>query len=340
MKKLTYEQVKITIGTKGYELISCEYENNVTPLTLKCSHGHTFVSDYKRIQRGIGCIHCSPTKKLTNEQVTSFFKGEGYELLEPYVNANSKISVKCPKGHVYTTKYSIFYTGKRCPHCYGNAKKTENDYKELVKSINSTLLECLPNGYLKIQCSEGHVYSTHRDVVKAGFKCPECSRIKKSHTFEFIKQTVEADGYKLLSTSYKSRRKIELECPKGHNYSVMFGDFLNKGVRCPRCFGGTSKAEKQLIEFVKTLGVTVIENDRSQIVNPLTGRYLELDAWMPSLNKAIELNGEYWHTDEKDKIKECLCEQASIDLLVIKYSEWKHNNNNTLDRIRTFIGDV
>ncbi len=77
------------------------------------------------------------------------------------------------------------------------------------------------------------------------------------------------------------------------------------------------------------------------IVNPKTGNYLELDIFLPELNKAIEYNGIYWHSKEnvknRDKLKSTQCKNKGIDLLVIEESDWiKNKNFGILD---CFMGD-
>lgn len=50
-----------------------------------------------------------------------------------------------------------------------------------------------------------------------------------------------------------------------------------------------SKAEKEIVQFIVSLGVTVVENDRTV----LSGH--ELDIYVPDYKLAIEYNGLYWH---------------------------------------------
>jgi hypothetical protein len=58
---------------------------------------------------------------------------------------------------------------------------------------------------------------------------------------------------------------------------------------------------------------------------------LELDVWFPDLNKAIEFNGDYWHSKEnvkqRDVEKIIQCKEKNIDLLIINEKEWKQNKN-------------
>lgn len=75
--------------------------------------------------------------------------------------------------------------------------------------------------------------------------------------------------------------------------------------RCMRCHPiintGYSAAEKTVLEFIKEIlpDEQIIENDKNTIINPETGRNLELDIFIPSLMKAIEFQGTYWHSLEK-----------------------------------------
>ncbi len=88
------------------------------------------------------------------------------------------------------------------------------------------------------------------------------------------------------------------------------------------CSPKWSKGEKEIVEYVKNnYNYIIKENDRTLIQNPKTNNYLELDIWLPELNKAIEYNGKYWHNDKytkwKDNYKQQWCKENSIDLMII-----------------------
>ena len=105
-------------------------------------------------------------------------------------------------------------------------------------------------------------------------------------------------GVYFLSDSYENAHvKLEVKCPNGHKYIVTWNRF-QQGHKCPECYAEStsSKVEIEIFEFIKNIydGET-ISNDRTQIVNPETGCNLELDVYLPELNKAIEFNGVYWH---------------------------------------------
>ena len=95
---------------------------------LQCSNGHIFYMRFADLLSGHRCPHCAKNKKLTYKEVYDLFDKYGYELLsKEYINAHSKLLVKCPEGHTYKVRYADFYSGKRCPYC--QTSKGENKIK-------------------------------------------------------------------------------------------------------------------------------------------------------------------------------------------------------------------
>jgi len=128
-------------------------------------------------------------------------------------------------------------------------------------------------------------------------------------------------------------------------YIKLYNSF-QRGQRCPICdrIKTSSKGEKEVFELAKQYtNDQILENDRTQILNPLTGWNLELDIYMPSLNKAIEYNGEYWHSSpyaiEKDTIKQEQCKEKGIELLIIEERNWIDNKNSCIELLKDFIND-
>lgn len=71
-------------------------------------------------------------------------------------------------------------------------------------------------------------------------KCRKCSsnpiRNREEDLEAFIK-LAQQDGYKLDPKDYvNSIRKINIECPEGHKYSVTYRTFVMRGQRCKKCF--------------------------------------------------------------------------------------------------------
>jgi hypothetical protein len=153
------------------------------------------------------------------------------------------------------------------------------------------------------------------------------------------------DGYKLLSDKYVDvKSKLLVQCNMGHKYEVTYNTF-QQGSRCPECNKNkaTSEAEREIQELAKTITDGVICNDRSVIINPLTGCKLELDVYFPDKSKAIEYNGEYYHSFPdaivRDIIKQEECERLGIDLLIIYDKDYIIDKQKELNKIKQFIGE-
>lgn len=347
--KHSYEFVKKSIEGKGYTLLSKEYVNAKTKLEVKCSENHIFFMKLNDIQQGHGCPECAGNRKLTYDFVREFVHGEGHTLMsKEYVNNHTKLEILCPNKHTFEMSFNCFRRGQRCPECYGNKRHSYEYVKDFVEKEGYFLVSKeYKNAFAKIElrCPKGHLWITTFGRFKnGGSRCPECNggiRLKYGDVNSFI----EKEGYTLLSNVYNNTfDKIEVKCPKGHIYRVAFGAFKNCGNRCPICNAAnkSSKAEKEILEIIRPLiKKEIFTNDRTQIVNHMTKMPLELDFWIPSLRKAIEFNGIYWHSKEnmmiKDIIKKEQCEAKNINLLVIDEKDWLENKELCIKNLKSFL---
>ena len=281
------------------------------------------------------------SKKLTIEYVKKSFEKEGYELLsKEYIDAQYKLKYKCPKGHEHSITWYNWYLGKRCPYCAGQGKPNIEFIRfEFNKENYVFLTKKYKNAHQKLEyiCSEGHKHNITWNMWQRVNRCPYCNGQGKP-TVEFIKSEFAKEDYTLLTNKYKNnQQKLEYICPKGHRHNVTWHNW-NKNRRCPYCYGNISKGEIELRNFVKSLDMEVSANNRNQIFNPKTGYGFELDIFMPTLNKAIEYNGEYWHQDkERDLLKQKLCKLKGINLLTIWDKEWVTNSGKYKSKIIDFI---
>ena len=131
--KLTIEYVKQSFETEGYTLLSTEYKNSCTKLDFICNNGHRHSIRLSDWNQGHRCVYCSGSANLTIDYVRMKFMEEGYELLsDVYINNTSNLVYKCKLGHVNTTTYAAWTTGRRCPDCYYLTKfgKTNPAWKD------------------------------------------------------------------------------------------------------------------------------------------------------------------------------------------------------------------
>jgi DNA-directed RNA polymerase subunit RPC12/RpoP len=288
-------------------------------------------------------------RKLKIEFIRAEFKKEGYELLtEVYENKYTRLDYVCSRDHKHNTHWKLWNSSQkvRCPYCYGNAKlKIEFIRTEFAKEDYILLTTVYEGNKQKLEyvCPNGHQRFITWNDWSQGKRCP-CFSNQMRPTIEFIRAEFAKEGYVLLTTVYENaRQKLEYICPRGHKHFVRWNKWNSKRKqRCPFCSNtGVSKWEKTVKSFLTESNINHISNDRKQLLNPETGYNLELDIWMPKLNKAIECNGVYWHEREeaivRDKIKKQLCKDQGIDLLVITDKEWNDNTDKCKAKLISFV---
>lgn len=153
---------------------------------------------------------------------------------------------------------------------------------------------------------------------------------------EYVSRVCNSRNYTLLSKYESSHKNITISCNKCcHEFNIIWNIFQQGGGICPNCFPlkyGISKAEKDIAEYIKSLGIDIIENNRD-IIKPK-----ELDIVIPELNIAIEYCGLWCNStdgnncvDNKpesyhlDKLNSCL--NNNYRLITIFEDEWVLRND-------------
>ena len=291
-------------------------------------------------------------KKLTFDLIKDSVQKRNYILLsEHYNDAFQKLDLQCPYGHVFSMEWNHFQQGCNCPICakVNRKNKRKHSFTYIKGKIEAKGYKLLSTEYennktkLKVQCLCDHIFYIRYNSFIIGIGCPYCyGNVRLS--FEFVKEQIEKIGYTLLSEKYENNLSLlKLQCPRDHIFHMSYSNF-KEGHRCPKCsfVNGKSKLEVDLLECIKTFyNDDIVENDRTRIINPITGKSMELDLFFPDLNKAIEFNGMFWHGLEKvrknDQIKINECREKNIDLLVINENEWVKNKDNCLNKIGGYL---
>lgn len=154
----------------------CGNEFEMTP--------HAFLSG----QRCPKCQHRS-YKKTTEEFRQEIYNlvGDEYKLIGEYVNNRTKVKLlhkEC--GKVYDVNPTSFlYDANRCYYCYGNIKKTQEEFEQLVYNMYKdeyTVIGKYVNFGTKIEIKHnicGNIWSVMpRDFLNNKSHCPECSYSK------------------------------------------------------------------------------------------------------------------------------------------------------------------
>ena len=262
------------------------------------------------------------------------------------------MKMKCPFGHIFWITWGNFNQGgQRCHQCFIDNNKSHK-YKEVKEYMEGKDYELITEEYinnstkLEIKCPKGHIFWMNWNNFYTGHGCTYCFGTPKL-TIEYVKEHIESKGHELLAKEYKdAHTKLEIKCPKGHIFWMNWNNFYT-GHRCPKCCNSKSfsKGEKEVLEYVQSLtDTTIIENDRTQIINPKTDKYLELDIFLPDLMKAIEYNSTYWHSDEETKYRDnqkvLQCKEKGIDLMIIEEKDWNNNKDECKINIIEILGEI
>lgn len=112
-------------------------------------------------------------------------------------------------------------------------------------------------------------------------------------------------------------------------------------VRCPICRPvnqGVSTAEIEFGTFLKNLGFSVVEHDRS-VISPY-----ELDFIFPDKNLAFEFDGLFWHSEGAGKDwdyhlrKTRLCGENGVTLVHVFEDEWRDRRPIVESRVKDMLG--
>jgi len=137
MKKLTLKFIKQKTKeiAEGYSCNAEKYINNRIKLPFTCNENHYFEMTWHNFSSGWRCIICANKKRGKSRRHTiEYIKqktkkwAKGYKcLVTKYKNSQIKISFKCDKSHDFLMSWACFQQGQRCPICYKESNKKEDN---------------------------------------------------------------------------------------------------------------------------------------------------------------------------------------------------------------------
>lgn len=121
-KEHAKEQFEKLVQKEGYTLLS-PYKGVMKKVKLRCPRNHEFnVTPNHFKNHGTRCPICSGnSKEHSKQEFENLVQNEGYELLDKYKNAKTKVKMRCPQGHTFEmTPNNFKNVGQRCPICQGS----------------------------------------------------------------------------------------------------------------------------------------------------------------------------------------------------------------------------
>lgn len=320
----------------------------------KCDRGHEWEAIIRnRLVLGSNCPYCSGSKVLKEESfalkypdLAKQYHGKNTVLKESLSShSGQKVWWLGSCGHEWKATVHNRVTGTSCPYCSGRKVLIGfNDFATLepvlvlewntAKNIISPNEITIGSG-IKVwwTCDQKHEWEDTIPHRREGRACPYCShhRIIEGYNNLLTKNPVlfnqlhptKNNSIDLNNISPSSSVKLWWLCGKGHSWKTSVSD-RNRGTGCPYCSRRVSKSELRIKEYIESLGLKAIAQERVKC------KGFELDIFIPEKDIAIEYNGLYWH-DERTKTKTyhydkwLACKKEGIQLIQIWEDEWNRN---------------
>ena len=250
-----------------------KYDGMNVKILHKCRiDGYEWYAYPNHILRGSGCPKCLGLRKTHEEYVEELSAlNPNIEVIEKYINAHTKILHKCKiDNYVWKVSPHSLLMGNGCPMCYGNMKKTHEEYMDDLLKINPNI-EVIGN-YINCKTKilhrckiDGYEWEACPSSLLSGVGCPICSGVKKRTHDEYvadvktINQNIEVvEEFVNVNTKILHRCKID-----GCEWYAIPNNIL-RGQGCPRCAGnerygheGYIKRITEINPNIEVLGVYV-----------------------------------------------------------------------------------
>lgn len=188
LKKYTQKYVEQYFLDHNCILLGQEYINNQTPMKYQCECGNVSCISFSSFLRGTRCKKCgikkfSIKRRLLHQDVYDYFKSQNCELLDIYINNQTKMKYRCSCGNISYIAFNHFKQGQRCMECSGKKKITFDQAYECFKERGFELLDTRyinDATKMKYKCSLGHINYISLNNLKQGYGCRQCANINNS----------------------------------------------------------------------------------------------------------------------------------------------------------------
>jgi hypothetical protein len=130
IRTFTFNKVKKYIEKEGYLLLSDNYENCKSHLSIKCKYcKKKWNISFDNFKKGYRCPYCCNNIKKSINDMIIFAKKNNIECLsDTYINAHTKLIWKCSYNHIWEECYNSIYNKKnKCVKCWRKNGKNNVD---------------------------------------------------------------------------------------------------------------------------------------------------------------------------------------------------------------------
>ena len=263
-----------------------------------------------------------------------------------YINVRTKIKIICKEHGEFEQRPDSHLSGKGCPLCSKFNKLDTETFIERAKEVHGDKYDYSLVDYVgskikvKIICSEHGEFEQIPCDHLIGRGCRKCgvkSITKTNSDFIIKSRYIHGDKYNYSFVNYiNSQESVIIVCPEHGEFEQIPNNHISKKQGCPKCSLTYNKSEEEIKDFIKSLNINIVENDRTI----LNGK--ELDIYIPENKLAIEYNGLYWHSNQfidknyhLNKTNKCV--EENIQLIHIFEDEWVYKKDIVKSRLRNLL---
>jgi hypothetical protein len=273
--KHTFEEVKEYFESEGYALLSNEYIDSITHMTVKCPNGHIYETNYNNFKNNKRrCKFCRNKFPDNYNDIKNFIEVDsdsGCKLLsKEYFNATSKLDIECKCGNKFKASFYNFkkINQRQCKKCglHNNNRLTYEEVKHFIEVESNSECKLISKEYisqsekLEIQCNCGEIFQVDFKTFKRDerYKCKKCSKqearkMEFKKLQDFVKNNKKGFELSCNESDYKTARSaLLMKCDKGHIYNTRGMDIKRYG--CPICSGFYQDTESFKNRIYKLVG--------------------------------------------------------------------------------------
>ena len=175
-----------------------------------------------------------------------------------YVTNKTKGIIMCKEHGEYEQTPKAHLQGHGCPKCFGNKKKTLDQFIEEAEDKHASLYDYSKFVYKNyntkgiIICKEHGAFEQLPSSHLLGRGCPKCSGNIKKTLEQFIEEAKRKHAplslYDYSKFVYKNARTKGIIICKEHNEFEQIPSKHLQGQGCPNCYGNKKKTLQQFIK--------------------------------------------------------------------------------------------
>ncbi len=187
------------------------------------------------------------------------------EVIEKYNGLKNKILHRCKiDGYEWYVTPDSILQGHGCPLCYGNVKRTQQQYEDEVEKINPNIE--VVDKYINVnapilhRCKiDGYEWKTAPANILSGKGCPKCAGNIKYTNQTFREKLYNINpNIEVIGDYTNMKHKVLCRCIiDGYEWNVDPSALLS-GYGCPVCAGNKKRSHQEYIEEVQSINPDIV----------------------------------------------------------------------------------